>query len=68
MANRREKRCLCFYFIQGQQGESLDELNVFEVGGDFFIFNQRWNLGVLKDLHAFHHGLHNQSCLHVLKI
>ncbi len=35
MANTREKRCLCFYFIQGQQGESLDELNVFEVGAGF---------------------------------
>eukprot|EP01084_Bolivina_argentea_P281125 480953_1 len=33
MANTREKRCLCFYFIQGQQGESLDELNVFEIPG-----------------------------------
>ncbi len=68
MANTREKRCLCFYFIQGQQGESLDELNVFEVSGDFLVFNQRWSLGVLKDLHTFDHGLHNQSYLHILKI
>ncbi len=37
MVNTREKRCLCFYFIQGEQGESPNELNVFEVGGDFFL-------------------------------
>ncbi len=38
MVNTREKRPLCFYFIQGEQGESPNELNVFEVGGDCIVF------------------------------
>ncbi len=38
MANTREKRCLCLYFIQGERGESPEELNAFEVGGEYLFF------------------------------